>query len=426
MPTMLQHPCIDTLHFSSPTTHLSMLSLHLMPKPAGAMCNLNCTYCYYLEKKQLYSDTARQEMSDALLERYISQYIALQPAEEVLFTWHGGEPLLRPIAFYEKAIRLQQKYASGKQIANAIQTNGTLLTEDWAQFLKDHNFLTGISIDGTEEMHDHYRKTHSGRGTWKQVMAGIEKLHRHDVEWNAMAVINDFNVQAPETFYDFFKSIDCHYLQFTPIVERFYFHPDGRQLASPIEALTTAKPAPFSVTPEAWGEFLCRIFDRWVRTDVGENFVQIFDATLANWVGTPSALCTMAPTCGHATVIEYNGDVYACDHYVFPEFRLGNLQHSPLASMLYGEAQLAFGNNKHRLLTQQCQRCDWKFACNGDCPRTRFSLSTDGDCGHPYLCIGWQRYFSHVAPAMDYMKHQLLQGKAPANIMRELDSISKI
>ncbi len=380
------------------------------------MCNLNCTYCYYLEKKNLF-DYTRQEMSDALLERYIREYIALQPADEVLFTWHGGEPLLRSRAFYEKALHFQQQYAGNKRIDNALQTNGTLLTDDWARFLSEHHFLVGISIDGTAEMHDHYRRTRSGQGSWAQVMRGIETATRHGVEWNAMAVVNNFNADRPEEFYDFFRSIGCDFLQFTPVVERFHRHPDGRLLASPIEGLTTAELAPFSVLPEQWGLFLCRLFDRWIRQDVGTMFVQIFEATLAAWMGVPGGLCTMAETCGHATVIEHNGDVFACDHYVFPEFRLGNLNRQSLSSMLYAEAQVAFGANKRNLLTPQCRSCNYRFACHGDCPRTRFATDANGHRGHAFLCMGWQEYFTHVTPAMDFMKQQLLHNAPVTSVM---------
>lgn len=401
-----------------------MHPIHLMPKPAGSMCNLNCAYCYYLEKKHLYAQTARQEMSDALLEKYIKEYIALQPSDNVLFTWHGGEPLIRPMAFYEKALRLQEKHANGKLIENALQTNGTLLTENWCKFLKNNNFLVGISIDGTEEMHDRYRVAKSGRGTWKQVMRGVELLRRFAVDWNALAVVNDYNAHYPTEFYRFFKSIDCAYLQFTPIVERFHRHPDGRLLASPIEGLTTAEMAPFSVGAKDWGNFLCGVFDEWIKTDVGSTFVQIFDSTLAGWMGVPGGLCTMAATCGHATAIEHNGDVFSCDHYVFPEFKLGNLNKQTLAEMLYSEEQVEFGANKRKLLTAQCRACEWRFACNGDCPRTRIAASENGEMGHPYLCEGWKHYFAHVAPAMDFMKQQLLRGLPPADIMKQPSPLS--
>ena len=397
-----------------------------MPKPGGSACNLDCTYCYYLEKQKLYAASGRQEMSDELLEKYIRDYIATQPTDYVLFTWHGGEPLVRPMSFYERALRLQEKYAQGKTIENALQTNGTLLTLNWCNFLRTNNFLVGISIDGTQEQHDHYRLSRSGKGTWRQVMRGVEMLQRCGVDWNAMAVVNDYNAQDPRSFYRFFKSIGCDYLQFTPIVERIYRHPDGRQLASPIEGLTTAEMAPFSVSPKQWGDFLCAIFDEWVRCDVGNFFVQIFDSTLAGWMGVPGSLCTMAETCGHATAMEYNGDVYACDHYVFPEFKLGNVMEKSLESMVFSEEQKTFGENKRKLLTQQCKMCEWRFVCNGDCPRTRFMKNKDGEWGHPYLCEGWQHYFEHVAPYMDFMKRQLQANLPPANIMNVLSKRGKL
>ena len=397
-----------------------------MPKPGGSACNLDCTYCYYLEKQKLYAASGRQEMSDELLEKYIRDYIATQPTDYVLFTWHGGEPLVRPMSFYERALRLQEKYAQGKTIENALQTNGTLLTLNWCNFLKTNNFLVGISIDGTQEQHNHYRLSRSGKGTWRQVMRGVEMLQRCGVDWNAMAVVNDYNAQDPLSFYRFFKSIGCDYLQFTPIVERIYRHPDGRQLASPIEGLTTAEMAPFSVSPKQWGNFLCAIFDEWVRYDVGNFFVQIFDSTLAGWMGVPGSLCTMAEICGHATAMEHNGDVYACDHYVFPEFKLGNIMEKSLESMVFSEEQKTFGENKRKLLTQQCKMCEWRFVCNGDCPRTRFIKNKDGEWGHPYLCEGWQHYFEHVAPYMDFMKRQLQANLPPANIMNVLAKHGKL
>ena len=403
-----------------------MHPIHLMPKPGGSACNLDCTYCYYLEKQKLYAASGRQEMSDELLEKYIRDYIATQPTDYVLFTWHGGEPLVRPMSFYERALRLQEKYAQGKTIENALQTNGTLLTLNWCNFLKTNNFLVGISIDGTQEQHDHYRLSRSGKGTWRQVMRGVEMLQRCGVDWNAMAVVNDYNAQDPLSFYRFFKSIGCDYLQFTPIVERIYRHPDGRQLASPIEGLTTAEMAPFSVSPKQWGNFLCAIFDEWVRCDVGNFFVQIFDSTLAGWMGVPGSLCTMAENCGHATAMEHNGDVYACDHYVFPEFKLGNIMEKSLESMVFSEEQKTFGENKRKLLTQQCKMCEWRFVCNGDCPRTRFMKNKDGEWGHPYLCEGWQHYFEHVAPYMDFMKRQLQANLPPANIVDVLAKRGKL
>ena len=390
--------------------------VYIMTKPAGALCNLACKYCYYLEKSKLYTNNPRHVMSDELLERFTRDYIAMQTSPNVLFTWHGGETLMRPISFYKKALELQKKYAGGRNIDNSIQTNGTLITEEWARFFKENHFLVGVSIDGPQEFHDEYRKTRTGKPSFLQVMKGIQWLNRYGVEWNAMAVVNDFNGDYPLDFYHFFKEIGCHYIQFTPVVERYYRHPDGRMLASPIDG-AVAELTDFSVSPEQWGKFLCTLFDEWVRNDVGEYFVQIFDSTLAGWMGVPPSLCSMGETCGHASVMEFNGDVYACDHYVFPEFKLGNIYQDTLTNMMYSERQMRFGNNKRDLLTRQCRECDFLFACHGECPRNRFAQSRDGEDGQNYLCAGYYEYFQHVAPYMDFMKYQLQHEKAPANVM---------
>ncbi len=390
---------------------------YVMAKPAGSLCNLACDYCYYTEKSKLYKDNPRHVMSDELLERYVREYIEMQTTPEVLFTWHGGESLMRPITFYQKALALQKKYAGGRRIDNAIQTNGTLITEEWARFFKDNNFLVGVSIDGPQDFHDAYRKSKLGRPSHRQVMQGIHILNRCGVEWNALAVVNDYNADYPVDFYNFFKEIGCRYIQFTPVVERIYAHSDGRNLASPIE-FGDAELADFSVTPEQWGNFLCALFDEWVRKDVGEYFVQFFDSTLANWMGLSPSLCSFAELCGHAGVIEWNGDVYACDHFVFPEFKLGNIRTKSLLEMMYSPGQLKFGENKRALLTEECRQCSYLFACNGECPRLRFGKSSDGQLGHNYLCAGYKKFFEHVAPYMDFMKYCLQHEQAPANVMQ--------
>lgn len=391
--------------------------VYLMTKPAGAACNLACTYCYYLEKKHLYAGAGRQLMSDELLETYIRDYIALQTTPNVLFTWHGGEPTLRPIKFYERALELQRRYADGRHIDNAFQTNGTLINEEWARFFKKNNFLVGLSIDGPQDLHDDFRRAPSGKGSWARVMQTIMTLNRHGVDWNAMAVVNSRTAERPLDFYHFFKEIGCHYIQFTPVVERFYRRPDGRLLAAPTDG-AVATMAPFSVTPEAWGRFLCEVFDEWVRHDVGDYFIQLFDSTLAGWMGVTPSVCTLAETCGHAPVMEWNGDVYACDHFVFPEFYLGNIQTTPLKEMVRRPELLAFGNDKRDRLTAQCRACDYLMACHGECPRNRFATSKDGENGHNYLCEGYHRFFSHSASYMDFMKYMLLHNEAPAKVMK--------
>lgn len=390
--------------------------LYVMLKPAGAHCNLACKYCYYLEKNKLYPTAQRHLMSDEMLEQFTREYIEAQTMNQVLFTWHGGEPLLRSIDFYRKALSLQQKYAGGRRIDNVIQTNGTLLTDEWCEFFAQNHWLVGISIDGPQPDHDHYRLTAAGKPSWKKVMQGIKLLKKHGVEWNAMAVVNAYNANHPMEFYRFFKENGCQFLQFTPIVERLTRHEDGRTLASLADkdeiSLSEA-----SVVPEQWGYFLCAIFDEWVRKDVGKIFVEIFDCTLANWMGISPGICAYSKECGHAGVMEHNGDVYSCDHFVFPEYKLGNIRDHSLIDMLYGEQQQEFSRLKHSSLPRQCKECDMEFACHGECPKNRFMKDKYGDSGLNYLCPGYYHYYQHVAPYMDYMKQELMSQRPPSNIM---------
>ena len=391
--------------------------LYVMLKPAGAHCNLACKYCYYLEKNKLYPTAQRHLMSDEMLEQFTREYIEAQTMNQVLFTWHGGEPLLRSIDFYRKALSLQQKYAGGRRIDNVIQTNGTLLTDEWCEFFAQNHWLVGISIDGPQPDHDHYRLTAAGKPSWKKVMQGIKLLKKHGVEWNAMAVVNAYNANHPMEFYRFFKENGCQFLQFTPIVERLTRHEDGRTLASLADkdeiSLSEA-----SVAPEQWGYFLCAIFDEWVRKDVGKIFVEIFDCTLANWMGISPGICAYSKECGHAGVMEHNGDVYSCDHFVFPEYKLGNIRDHSLIYMLYGEQQQEFSRLKHSSLPRQCKECDMEFACHGECPKNRFMKDQYGDSGLNYLCPGYYHYYQHVAPYMDYMKQELMAQRPPSNIMK--------
>ena len=391
--------------------------LYVMLKPAGAHCNLACKYCYYLEKNKLYPTAQRHLMSDEMLEQFTREYIEAQTMNQVLFTWHGGEPLLRSIDFYRKALSLQQKYAGGRHIDNVIQTNGTLLTDEWCEFFAQNHWLVGISIDGPQPDHDHYRLTAAGKPSWQKVMQGIKLLKKHGVEWNAMAVVNAYNVNHPLEFYRFFKENGCQFLQFTPIVERLTRHEDGRTLASLADkdeiSLSEA-----SVAPEQWGYFLCAIFDEWVRKDVGKIFVEIFDCTLANWMGVSPGICAYSKECGHAGVMEHNGDVYSCDHFVFPEYKLGNIRDHSLIDMLYGEQQQEFSRLKHSSLPRQCKECDMEFACHGECPKNRFMKDKYGDSGLNYLCPGYYHYYQHVAPYMDYMKQELMSQRPPSNIMK--------
>lgn len=390
--------------------------LYVMLKPAGSLCNLRCRYCYYLEKANLYGHSAGHIISDALLEKFIKEYIEAQTTPEVLFTWHGGETLMRPVSFYRRALELEKKYAQGRRISNSIQTNGTLLNDEWCEFFRENDFLVGVSIDGPREFHDEYRRTATGRPTFHKVMQGINLLNKHGVEWNALAVVNDFNADYPLEFYRFFKDIHCRYIQFTPIVERIVHRDDGLTLAPGMQE--GGEVTDFSVTPEQWGNFICTIFDEWVKQDVGQYFIQLFDATLANWVGVVPGVCTLAEECGHAGVMEFNGDVYSCDHFVYPEHRLGNLHDHTIIEMMYSDRQREFAKMKRQLLPRQCKECPFRFACHGECPKNRFTHDRYGEPGLNYLCEGYRRFFSHVAPYMDFMKAELEAQRPPANVMQ--------
>lgn len=387
------------------------MSMYVMTKPAGAACNLACEYCYYLGKANLYPKTP-QVMTDALLERFIRDYISAQTEESVMFTWHGGEPLLRNRKFYERVLELQRKYADGHHIDNSLQTNGTLLTSDWCKFFRDNNFLIGLSIDGPEWLHDEYRRDRRDNPTFLRVIKAARLLNSHGVEWNAMAVVNDYNADYPLEFYRFFRdTLECGFLQFTPIVERTAF---GVMLQPDMPG---GEVAPFSVSPKQWGEFLCAIFDEWVKNDVGQIFVQIFDATLANWMGVPPGVCTLAKECGHALVMEFNGDVYSCDHFVFPDYYLGNITETSLPDMANSQRHLKF-IDKSNTLPYKCQACRYLFACNGECPKNRISTTAEGKPGLNYLCEGYYRFFAHSEKAMQFMKTEILSGRPPSNVMK--------
>lgn len=396
--------------------------LYVMLKPVGAACNLRCHYCYYLEKACLYKDSSKRVLSEEMLDQFTKEYIEAQTMNDVLFTWHGGEPLMRPLSFYRKALELQKKYGRGRNISNVIQTNGTLLTDEWCRFLHENNWLVGVSIDGPQEFHDEYRRTASGGPSWAKVMRGIQLLNKHHVEWNAMAVVNDFNADYPLDFYHFFKEMGCRFIQITPVVERMVNHADGRHLATLTDD-ATAPVTDFSVTPEQWGRFLCAIFDEWVRNDVGQTYVELFDCILANWVGVTPGICVYAKECGHAGIMEFNGDVYSCDHFVFPEYRLGNISKKTITEMLYGEQQQQFSRLKSQSLPKECKKCEWEFACHGECPRTRFIKDVYGNPGKNYLCEGYRMFFRHIAPYMDFMKKEYMNQRPPSNVMQHIQEI---
>ena len=401
------------------TYYFSPLSfpLYVMAKPVGPMCNMECDYCYYLEKSELYKDRKEYKMQENLLERFIDGYINSQTTPAVLFVWHGGEALIRGIDFFRKAIRLQQQYGRGREISNAIQTNGLLLNDEWCRFFKDNNFLVGISIDGPERIHDHYRKNCGGKGTFKQVMRGIELLHRHGIEFNTLSVIHDYNVDYPIIIYRFFKDIGSRFMQFTPIVERLGTRLDGLEMLTAEDHPEDSELAPWSVDPVAYGNFYIRIFDEWVRRDVGKYYVQLFDATLAGMVNQQPGVCIYAKTCGHALAMEHNGDIYACDHFVYPEYLRGNILRDSLVGITLSDEQKHFGNLKYNGLPHQCLDCRFIDLCNGECPKNRIATTSDGEYGLNYLCPGLKLYFEHVYPYMEFMAEELRNHRPPANVM---------
>lgn len=393
-------------------------AFHLMAKPNGPVCNLNCTYCYYLEKKKLYPASVSYRMDEALLESFTKQYIESQDIPEIAFTWQGGEPVLMGIDYFRKAVSLQKKYANGKKIENAFQTNGTLINEEWCRFFHDHNFLVGISVDGPREIHDAHRVNNAGKASFDDVLKAIGLFLKHRVEFNILTVVHNDNSRKPMDVYNFLRDAGSGYIQFIPIVERVR-HTAGESdlnLAGPES--DDASVSEWSVKPEDYGEFLITIFDEWVRKDVGKVFVQLFDVTLANWVGQPPALCVFSETCGNAMVLEHNGDMYSCDHFVYPNHKLGNIHNTTIRSLARSNQQLTFGNNKLLKLPAYCIDCEYRFACHGECPKHRFEFSPDGERGLNYLCKAYKLFFSYVHPYMQYMGDELAEKRPPANVMQ--------
>ena len=440
-------------------TALSPPGFHIMTKPIGPICNLDCKYCFYLEKEKLYPGKSSWRMSEEVLETYIRQYIEAQRVPEINFAWQGGEPTLLGVGFFRKVVELQAKYANGKRIHNAFQTNGTLLDDEWCELLAANKFLIGLSIDGPREIHDRYRVDKQGRPTFDQVMRGRALLVKHGVEFNALCVVHRANSQRPLETYNFLKSEVSEFMQFIPLVERRAASAVAGGIPQPTRepnplvrtpaALTgpqldfaeppvlqksdhgvslpiiddgsAASPVtPWSVQPQAYGEFLCRIFDHWVRNDVGRVFVQLFDVQLGIWMGMPSSLCVFAETCGDAMAIEHNGDLYSCDHYVYPRYHLGNVLQHNLREMLDSPAQRKFGRDKRDLLPKFCQECDVRFACNGECPKHRFMRTPDGEFGLNYLCPAYKKFFHHIDPFMTRMGQLLQNGHPAAAIMPEI------
>jgi uncharacterized protein len=390
----------------------------IMVKPTGPLCNLNCTYCYYLEKKKLFGKKNDFRLDKTLLEDFIKQYIDALDIPVVTFVWQGGEPTLLGLDYFLKVIELQKKYSNGKTIENAFQTNGTRLNDDWCKFFTDNKILVGISIDGEEHNHDQYRKTVSGGPTFKRVMKGIELLHKNRVEFNTLSCVNSYNSGFASETYRFLKNTGSGFIQFLPVVERSagISAEDKLNLVAPAFG-SDASVTGWSVKAADFGKFLITVFNEWVRNDVGRYYVQIFDATLANYVGEMPGLCVFAETCGEALVMEHNGDLFSCDHFVYPEYFLGNISDASIVDMVKSQRQFDFGIDKRNRLPDMCLRCDVRYACHGECPKHRFLSAPDGQPGLNYLCEGYKMFFRTVEPFMEYMARELKGKRAPANVM---------
>ena len=361
------------------------LSFNVMIKPAGARCNLSCRYCYYPDKS-----AGEPLMSPEVLEKVTRAYIEACDAPEVQFVWHGGEPLTAGLDFFRKAVQFQRLYADGKRIRNALQTNGTLITPEWAHFFGENRFLVGLSLDGPEDLHDRYRRDRGGKASFHKVMGGLEMLRTRGVEFNTLTTVNRAGEGRGKEVYQFLKDAGSHFMQFLPVADA----------------------GPFDVSARGFGQFMCDVFDEWVREDVGRYYVQLFDSVLSAWCGRGEGVCTLGRTCSGNAVIEHNGDLYVCDHFVSPEYRLGNVLETPLRELMEKEAVKRFAYRKWTGLPLRCLRCPYGPACNGECPQHR-----DPGTGENRLCEGYRLFFDHAAPSFDRMRSLLAQGRAPAEIM---------
>ena len=379
-----------------------------MTKPRGAVCNLDCKYCYFLKKEALYPNS-NSHMGDKILETFTRQYIDAQHVPEVTFAWQGGEPTLMGLEFFKKTVALQEKYRrSGMQIHNALQTNGTILDDDWCHFFKQNNFLIGLSLDGPRQIHDTYRVDKGGKSSFDKVMAGLELLKRHRVDFNILTTVHTANVDHPLDVYRFLRDkVGTQFIQFIPIVERK--NKSGYQEGFQVTKRT--------VSGKKYGQFLISIFDEWVRKDVGQIFVQIFDVALGVWYGQPASLCIFGETCGTALALEHNGDLFSCDHYVEPNYLLGNIQEQDMLELVGGQKQIQFGLEKRDKLPRYCQMCNVKFICNGGCPKNRIRRTPDGEEGLNYLCEGYKAFFTHIDTPMKQMVQLLHMGRSPVDLM---------
>jgi uncharacterized protein len=416
-----------------PVTPLSPYATpaHILIKPAGPDCNLRCKYCFYTEKHALFAKNGPCRMPDIILEQCIRSYLASQPTREVEFAWQGGEPTLLGVAFFQRALELQKKYGEGRIISNSIQTNGTMLDDAWCEFLARERFLVGISVDGPRPIHNRYRVSADGNGSFDKVMKAVQCMRKHGVEFNALTCVTRESAAEGRQIYRFLREAGFKFMQFIPIVER---HPDpiagriGLSLAAPPDIASQEQSAgvmPFTVESGAYGQFLITVFDEWIKHDVGRIFVNHFDVALGAWTGAPPSLCVNSRICGAALAIEHDGSVYACDHFVYPDFLRGNLMTDDLGRILGCMPQRAFGMQKALALTEACKQCRHLKVCNGGCMKHRFDKSASGQPGHNYLCAGYMRFYDHIAPYMEEMARMLSQNRPPSDIMKALPRLIK-
>ena len=413
----------DTLTFGDAIKLSGPMAFNIMIKPAGSSCNLDCHYCYYLDKAEIYGGK-EPKMTLSMLETVIKEYINANDVPEVTFNWHGGEPLVMGLDFYKQAVILQQKYAGDKVIHNTLQTNGTMLNYDISSFFRDNNFLIGISIDGPADIHDKYRKDKGGAPTFDKVIRGINILYKTGVQFNTMSTINKSCEGRGLEVYHFLKSLGSHYMQFMPVLEhvKYPLNAKGKPMKGARPYIVNpsdleAKIAPWSISSLGYGKFVCDIFDYWVRNDVGQYYVNLFDSTLASWCNEMPGTCAYAETCGGNSIIEHNGDVYCCDHFVYPEYKLGNVFDDDLREMMTSPKQSKFGIDKRNGLPYKCVSCKYAFTCHGECPKHRFNKTESGETGLNALCDGYYKFYEHVDPYMKKMKELLMQEKAPAGVI---------
>ncbi len=411
----------------SAASELPRPGMHVLAKPIGSVCDIACDYCFYLEKRELYPRGEHFRMPDEVLARYIEQYVEAQPTPVVEFVWHGGEPTLLGVDFFRRVVELQKPLRGAKEIRNALQTNAMRLDDEWCAFFKENDFLVGVSLDGPREIHDRYRRDRKGAGTFDRVMAGVEMLKRRGVEFNVLACVGRETAYEPLAVYRFFKEIGARYIQFTPIVEReadtetkairfWLARPSALDRPEPNTRVT-----PWTVEPEAYGDFLIAIYEEWVRRDVGTTFVMNFEWALTAWLGEASPVCIFSKTCGRAVAIEHDGAVFACDHYVYPEYKLGNVLTDNLGAMVERSVAGGFGPHKEATLPRTCRSCEVKEACWGGCPKHRFAVAPDGEPGLHYLCAGYKKFFRHIRKYLRAMT-TLIENDLPVSaVMQAID-----